>query len=569
MVSIIAFTIGCTGELQRSQVRTQSESKPESQTGLQPEKQNPSLDSNRIPSTFVFGKCEKNFSLTADISSSSGNGKVKSRIWDNDTLVISAEVSENCLTETITGSVDRNDNQLNLSYQAERKQTAKCSCIFPITYTIPNLVGQEFIVTLDGKSYAHDDFDASGKLNAVSELQQTVEATTETASESAPPSGENDFQKPVNDMIFPDQTCIKTFKHMFSQEEHACMFKTHKEIPNVEVLVQKEFGQFCALANGAVYCWHSQGAPKANLVSGSIGCAMSGEVEIADPGPILGDGKQGYSLCPVTPNGMEKGVTALAADENFVCAIKTDGIYCWGQSTLSNLPKKVENVTGTVDRFAGLSPDCILFEGGDAYCDYKLPNDTRPQSKRIPFNITGPIKKIEQNCLLYESGKLFCQGSRIESVDESLSFDNGRTFIESGVGDFVTQPGLCIIYNQEILCFKTSTLQEIFPKEPERAPEDLATTPLPSHTQYLPRPIPITQAFKIVAVKNPLILVSIPIKRFSENFFWAMTQQALWRWSGIPSEDDFSAEIISGQKWGVSAFVSDSCALINGIVYCI
>jgi len=158
----------------------------------------------------------------------------------------------------------------------------------------------------------------------------------------------------------------------------------------------------CALTiNGGVLCWGFNGRGQ------------------------LGNGTTTDSLVPVPVSGLESGVVAISATDEYTCAVTTNGsVLCWGNYILfsSLVPTPVSGVTQHITALAtGWDHNCGLTSNGNVVCwggnwNGQLGNGTTEYSS-TPVPVIGLGNEITaitagsyHTCALNNSGDLFCWG---------------------------------------------------------------------------------------------------------------------------------------------------------------
>jgi alpha-tubulin suppressor-like RCC1 family protein len=115
-------------------------------------------------------------------------------------------------------------------------------------------------------------------------------------------------------------------------------------------------GFSCAVVNGGAWCWGDD-------VVGELGDGLGGGYPDSDT----------KSLVPVQVVGLTSGVTALAANDSFACAIVNGGVWCWGQvrsgapdsGWLTTVPVQITGLASGVTAIgAGGAAACAVVNGG-------------------------------------------------------------------------------------------------------------------------------------------------------------------------------------------------------------
>jgi alpha-tubulin suppressor-like RCC1 family protein len=112
----------------------------------------------------------------------------------------------------------------------------------------------------------------------------------------------------------------------------------------------------CAVVNGGAWCWGDD--EFGQLGDGLGGDNPHGDLIVPAPGQVV---------------GLTSGVTALAANDIFACAIVSGGVWCWGKVTsgapdsgwLTTVPVPIAGLSGGVTAIAaGGSSACAVSNGG-------------------------------------------------------------------------------------------------------------------------------------------------------------------------------------------------------------
>jgi alpha-tubulin suppressor-like RCC1 family protein len=181
------------------------------------------------------------------------------------------------------------------------------------------------------------------------------------------------------------------------------------------------------VANGSVNCYGDNTndqlgggspalpGPASQLVAGlDHNCVVVGSgVRCWGNGTQLGVGSTDDSVTPVTPVGMDSGVTAIDANWTHVCAIKSGEVYCWGDSNNGRLgdgraivnsqgpqltPVKVVNLTNVTAIAVGRSHSCAIVRTAERWCwgsnDHgQLGNEAVGSQSSVPVPVIGASPK--------------------------------------------------------------------------------------------------------------------------------------------------------------------------------
>ena len=257
--------------------------------------------------------------------------------------------------------------------------------------------------------------------------------------------------------------------------------------PQVQtVLIAAGGNHTCALGgDGGVKCWGSNEKGQlgngswtdnpAPVAVGGLGkdiiavtaggrhtCALAGQGHVrcwgGNESGQLGNGTQLDSPLPVDVQGLADGVVAVAAGDQFTCALSGDGrVRCWGNNargqvgdgTLINrtVPVDVAGLAGSaVAIAAGGEHACALLDGGAVQCwganrFGQLGNKTRKDS-RVPVDVSGLgsasvalTAGSGQTCALSGAGGVKCWGWNGNETENHLAAQPEDV---SGLGNDVT-----------------------------------------------------------------------------------------------------------------------------------
>ena len=160
----------------------------------------------------------------------------------------------------------------------------------------------------------------------------------------------------------------------------------------------------CALTNeGAALCWGSNGAGQ------------------------LGDGSGTDRTTPVRVQGLDDGLTAVAAGSSHTCALTSaGGVWCWGyneyqqlgigSTTSSRVPLAVSGLaSGATAIVAGDLHSCALMAAGGVKCWGYGPSGGLGTG--VPSDVSGLTDSVhdiaasyEQTCAISTVGKAWCWG---------------------------------------------------------------------------------------------------------------------------------------------------------------
>jgi hypothetical protein len=130
-------------------------------------------------------------------------------------------------------------------------------------------------------------------------------------------------------------------------------------------------------------------------------------------GTELGHGSTDDSVTPVTPVGMDSGVTAIDANWNHVCAIKGGKAYCWGDAANGKLgdgrplnaamppqltPVEVVGLTNVTAIAVGRSHTCAVVGAAERWCwgrneHGQLGNEAAGSQSSVPVPVIGASPK--------------------------------------------------------------------------------------------------------------------------------------------------------------------------------
>ncbi|MCC7107591.1 MAG: chromosome condensation regulator RCC1 [Chloroflexi bacterium] len=146
----------------------------------------------------------------------------------------------------------------------------------------------------------------------------------------------------------------------------------------------------------------------------------------------LGTGSTADSLTPVTVNGLDGGVKAVAAGGYHTCALTSaGGVKCWGLNQFGQLGDGSHKQRTTPVDVVGLEPDiiavqagekhtCALSQAGRIQCwgdnDYGQLGDGTTTGRNRPVDILTPASSalgvgIYHTCAVAEGGGLKCWGN--------------------------------------------------------------------------------------------------------------------------------------------------------------
>ena len=127
----------------------------------------------------------------------------------------------------------------------------------------------------------------------------------------------------------------------------------------------------------------------------------------------LGSNATDDTPTPVTPVGMDSGVTAIDANWNHVCAIKGGKVYCWGDASNGRLgdgrqivnsagyqltPVKVVSLTNVTAIAVGRSHSCAIVGTAERWCwgrneHGQLGNEAAGSETSVPVPVIGASPK--------------------------------------------------------------------------------------------------------------------------------------------------------------------------------
>ena len=165
----------------------------------------------------------------------------------------------------------------------------------------------------------------------------------------------------------------------------------------------------CALLNtGAVKCWGQN-------YYGQLGAATTAQSKV-----------------PISVNGMTEGVAAIAAGEDFNCALMiTGGVKCWGYNSQGQLgdgsftqrrtPVQVSGLTSGVQAItAGMDSACALLNSGSVKCwgrnNLRQLGNGSTTNSNVPVDVSGltGVSAVEGGrehfCALTTAGGVKCWG---------------------------------------------------------------------------------------------------------------------------------------------------------------
>ncbi len=181
------------------------------------------------------------------------------------------------------------------------------------------------------------------------------------------------------------------------------------------------------VADGSVHCYGDNTndqlgggtpalpGPARELVAGvDHNCVLVGDgVRCWGNGTQLGYGSTDDSVTPVTPVGMDSGVTAIDANWDHVCAIKGGKAYCWGDAMNGRLgdgralnasmppqltPVEVVGLTNVTDIAVGRNHTCAIVGNAERWCwgrneHGQLGNEAAGSQSSVPVPVIGSSPK--------------------------------------------------------------------------------------------------------------------------------------------------------------------------------
>jgi alpha-tubulin suppressor-like RCC1 family protein len=193
----------------------------------------------------------------------------------------------------------------------------------------------------------------------------------------------------------------------------------------------------CAVVNGGAWCWGDDGW-------GQLGDGLGGDYPDGDT----------TSLVPKQVVGLTTGVTALAANDTFSCAIVNGGVWCWGQVAtgvadsfrITTVPVPIAGLSSGVTAIgAGGTTACAVVNGGlQCWGDNsfgQLGNPDAGAQSDVPVPVVGLSSGVEAITLgefhacAVMNGGAWCWGS-----DRAGAWDGALGNPDAGASSGVPVP---------------------------------------------------------------------------------------------------------------------------------
>nr|WP_295899315.1 hypothetical protein [uncultured Bdellovibrio sp.] len=221
---------------------------------------------------------------------------------------------------------------------------------------------------------------------------------------------------------------------------------------------------FCAVSNGAAYCWGWNNP----TVLGASSC--------------VGD----CQLNPQAVQGMESGVTAVSVGYEHACGIKDGQVYCWGFST-SNQLGSVGGSTSVARLITGSPTDAIAISSGYSFsCAAKASGGVVCWGNGFgaPVVLSGTESLVASNLILAEYSKIFfSSGTQAYVYNGSLStqatnWDYYEEFSIQGGTYYAT----CGIQSGAVKCFGSNIFGNLGLSNP--SPATIKSVPFPVYNLF-------------------------------------------------------------------------------------